>query len=414
MLLFVDRVAHQVRLPLPLCVDENIYWRLLKLAYRVQTAPYNFHKLLLRCPPLYAIWHPYKYLIHSIWRTYFPIFTYLTWGSLKGGQLVTSKARVRGVEMLFAALLRLPNSERGNLASKEVELSGKCQRLRAICQTLRLRNDHHVTRALATAEHRLKLVRALLALLQEWMPLAYLCGRKARSVVWEGQMGGSGAMAKEVAMMCLLGLLTLKGTSAHTTEYVRTLSCALVFWSEWHSDIPGCCYSDEPNEACLSQLGRWWGGHPKVREVRQLSDVLLLLPESDPIRTLPAGSCSRMLFERVVSGVRALISGEVSHVAYVEWESKGAACKMQASWPAGHSFPPSFRETRPPRTHINNVFKHALSRLVFQHPLKPALRTLIHAHIPRRTPAEADAWRAEAEEIRTRRIDFDYSYLQAR
>ena len=130
--------------------------------------------------------------------------------------------------MLFAALLRLPSSERGNLASKEVELSGKCQRLRAICQTLRLRNDHHVARALATAEHRLKLVRALLALLHEWMPLAYLCGRKARSVVWEGQMGGSGAMATEEAMMCLLSLVTLWGTSAHTSEYFPTLSCTLV------------------------------------------------------------------------------------------------------------------------------------------------------------------------------------------
>ena len=82
--------------------------------------------------------------------------------------------------MLFAAWLRLPDSERGNLASNEVELSDRCQRLRAIRQSLGLGNDHPLARALATAKHRLMLLGAVLAVLQQLMPLAYHCGRKAR------------------------------------------------------------------------------------------------------------------------------------------------------------------------------------------------------------------------------------------
>ena len=93
------------------------------------------------------------------------------------------------------------------------------------------------------------IVKALRALLEEWMPVAFLCGRKARACVWAGQARGSGFIAKEVVMTCLLGLLILRGNRAHTVEYVRTMSCALVFWSEWHSTIPGASYSDESNVA---------------------------------------------------------------------------------------------------------------------------------------------------------------------
>ena len=185
------------------------------------------------------------------------------------------------------------------------------------------------------------IVKALRALLEEWMPLAFLCGRKARACVWAGRARGSGVIAKEVVMTCLLGLLNLRGDRAHTVEYVRMSSVALILWTDWHSSIQGACYSDEPNEACLSQLGRWWKHHPEIKTAQQLADLFLLLPESAPVRDLPAGSCSRKLFERVVSRVRALISGEVSHVPYVEWVSGGKPCTLQAAWPQPHSFPSS-------------------------------------------------------------------------
>ena len=39
-------------------------------------------------------------------------------------------------------------------------------------------------------------------------------------------------------------------------EYCRTVACALAFWTPWHDAVPGCAYSEEPNEAALSRLGR--------------------------------------------------------------------------------------------------------------------------------------------------------------
>ena len=156
-------------------------------------------------------------------------------------------------------------------------------------------------------------LRALRVLLEEWLPLAYICGRKARACLWEGRAKGTGVMGKEVLMTCLLGLLQLRGDRAHTVEYVRTISIALIFWSKWHSRIPGACYSDESNESSLAQLGLWWEAHPEIRKPEQLSDLFLLLLESDPVRDLPTSSCSRSLLERTISGPGPALNLQDSH-----------------------------------------------------------------------------------------------------
>ena len=201
-------------------------------------------------------------------------------------------------------------------------------------------------------------------------------------------------------MTCLLGLLKLRGDRAHLVEYVRTSSVALILWSEWHSSIRGACYSDEPNEACLNQLGRWWKQHPEIKTAQRLTDLFLLLPESAPVRDLPAGSCSRKLFDRVVSRVRALISGEVSHVPYVEWVSGGKPCVVQAAWPQAHSFPSSIREPPNPDL-LKYIFKYSISRLVFQKPLSAEfVATCQRLRIPLRDPAAAAQWQQEANRLR--------------
>ena len=52
---------------------------------------------------------------------------------------------------------------------------------------------------------------------------------------------------------------------------------------------------EEPNKACLNQLGRWWKHHTEVKNVHQLSDLFLLLAESVKFCVLSAGSCSRAI-----------------------------------------------------------------------------------------------------------------------
>ena len=68
--------------PMPLCINENIHYRLLKFAYGIRTADYTFHRLLRPCPPLYGVWRAYKYTPTQIHRTHFSLLTYLSRGTL--------------------------------------------------------------------------------------------------------------------------------------------------------------------------------------------------------------------------------------------------------------------------------------------------------------------------------------------
>ena len=100
---------------MPLCVDENIHYRCLKLLYGERSQRYDFARWFQLCPPLYGVWHAYKYVVTTVWRRYYPLMVYFTWGTVPAGNAVPSQLRLRTVEMLFAALLRVPGDLRVRL-----------------------------------------------------------------------------------------------------------------------------------------------------------------------------------------------------------------------------------------------------------------------------------------------------------
>ena len=115
--------THHASSPTPLCVDEKIHYRLLKFAYGLHCTDYDFHSLLSQCPPLYGLWHAYKYLLLTIlYRNHFPLLTYLTRGTLAEGTPVPTTMRIRSMEMVFAALLRLPPLEQSLERRRPVQL----------------------------------------------------------------------------------------------------------------------------------------------------------------------------------------------------------------------------------------------------------------------------------------------------
>jgi len=288
---------------MPLCVDENLHYRLLKLAYGQHTQPYNFHAVLRQCPLLYGIWHPYKYAIALLHRTHFSLFLYLTNGTLTAGRQVPTTTRTRSMELLLAALLRLPLSERQAVRDRVVQLrwrlaiagsprrdplSGRCVRGDQVAPL------DAVLRPLRT---RLAILSALDRLLSEWAPALVAIGWLVRECNWAGEASGTGHRAKEVLMACFHLLLRLIPPSeAHTVEYGRTLLCALVMWKDWHSALPACCYTDEMNEASLATFGSRWASHPEVQDADGAMDLFLRIPppSQDP-QDLPPKNCSGRL-----------------------------------------------------------------------------------------------------------------------
>jgi len=72
-------------------------------------------------------------------------------------------------------------------------------------------------------------------------------GFDVRQLNWDGGVDGTtrGDVAKRVMERCLALQVHLMGDWECKLEYSRSLSMALLGWTSWHSQLPGCCFAEE-------------------------------------------------------------------------------------------------------------------------------------------------------------------------
>ena len=360
----VELANHSV-CPMPICVDENIHYRLLKLCYGENTHRYNVRSQLNKCPPLYGVWHAYKYVVSVIHRAYYAHFIYLLQGEVEVGRTFPSSKRIRSIEMMMAGLLQLRSTLKEELHQAIVAAAVDERRAATPATKVRLKN-----------------LLALKALLDVYVPVAFVLGWQARNCVWGHRLRGSGSMAKEVVMGCLLVLLQLTEGQSHLVEYVRTMMCALICWTSWHSEVPGVCYTDEANEASLAQLGRWWAQHAEVTTATSLMSMFLMMPVmgrdvSEARVTRPSGELLSTMEHRL----RALLRSPREVVTYVPW-TLTRVCVSEDTWPVDAWFPGDLGQMS--ATYLTRLSKYVLSKLVVQSavtvPVDAALRRLGLVH----------------------------------
>ena len=102
----VSDVQQHSRHDLPLLVDENIHYRLLRLMYSSHLQNWDVGTTLERVPLVYAVWHAFKHTLACVYPSFFPLLAQLeTTGSPGVGSRVCSRRRVLFIEKLIAALL---------------------------------------------------------------------------------------------------------------------------------------------------------------------------------------------------------------------------------------------------------------------------------------------------------------------
>ena len=69
-------VDHE-RPPVPLLVDKNIDYRVRKMCYSATWLRWDMRAYLQALPPLYGIWHPYKYCVEMLHRRFLPLFVFM-------------------------------------------------------------------------------------------------------------------------------------------------------------------------------------------------------------------------------------------------------------------------------------------------------------------------------------------------
>ena len=79
---FAKDTAQQTNRVLPLLVDENIHYRILKLLYGAKNQRWNMRVYLRYVPVVYSVLHAYKFVVTHTCRVFWPILTYLQKGLL--------------------------------------------------------------------------------------------------------------------------------------------------------------------------------------------------------------------------------------------------------------------------------------------------------------------------------------------
>ena len=98
---------------LPMLVDENIFYRLLKFMHGTSTREFDCRLWMSSLPLLYGVWHPYKYCLLSVYRAFFPLFALLETTDIAEDRVINGKRRILHIEKSVASLLLLrhKNSE---------------------------------------------------------------------------------------------------------------------------------------------------------------------------------------------------------------------------------------------------------------------------------------------------------------
>ena len=228
----------KTRRTVPFLIDMKIFYAPLKMSFGASYAPWLVDQFLLGHPLLYGVWHPYKYSVEIIYKANAPIIKFLQQGwHLKAGAVAPMKVKLRHMEKTIVGLSVATTANKARLDSTTQVLMSN---LGELSNAPRL---------------GLRCLSALKALLYSYCLALLALGFLVRECNWNGRSLHSTAAAKEcIGMSTVLMMNIIPSEQWLSTEYLRTNTVALLFWSDWYTRVLGCLFSEEYGEAMLSRL----------------------------------------------------------------------------------------------------------------------------------------------------------------
>ena len=381
---FAKDTAQQTNRVLPLLVDENIHYRILKLLYGAKNQRWNMRAYLRYVPVVYGVLHAYKFVVTHTFRVFWPILTYLRKGLLRPGSTILSYPKLIVLEKTIAALM---------LATPRIL---RPYRLKAQATTaISCRDTAHANRA--------AVANAVLHLLSEWCPLLLYLGHVVRECNWSGENNGTGSRAQEVLQLSLCLLRRLRRGPCDTVlKYQRTIMCTLLYNSKWHQDRPGQAHSQEFGEGMLSKLVRDKARNTGSVTVEEVENHYLLLKVGPGGKHLGVQNVPKNLVHRMRERLTRFLATDRICMAYVEWESDRVST-VATSWPRRlPRFPPS--PTQPLGYDHYRLLGHSVLDALIDEKTNPTnqLKRKLDAVVGRRTDMDADRQEAATRNVRQR------------
>ena len=381
---FAKDVAQQTNRVLPLLVDENIHYRILKLLYGAKNQRWNMREYLRYVPVVYGVWHAYKFIVTHTFRVFWPILTYLRKGLLRPGSNILSYPKLIVMENTIAALM---------LATPRI--LPPCRRKAQAATAISGRDTAHANRA--------AVANAVLHLLSERGPLLLYLGHVVRECNWSGENNGTGSRAQEVLQLSLCLLRRLRQGPCDTVlKYERTIMCTLLYNSKWHQDLPGQAHSQEFGEGILSKLVQDKARNTGSVTVEEVENHYLLLKVGPGGKRVGVQNVPKNLVHRMRQRLTRFLATDRICMAYVEWESDRVST-VAASWPRRlPRFPTS--PTQPLGYDHYRLLGHSVLDALIDQRTNPTnqLKQKLDAVVGRRTDMDADRQEAATRNVRQR------------
>lgn len=115
---------------LPVLCDMNIHYRIVRMLYGEGWVEWDTGAAFQRIPPIYGLWHLYKYCVDRVWERFYPYMVYFQKGTVSDGSTHLASPKLRTMELLMVALLRVALPSRSILTSRRSWVSMVCNRMR--------------------------------------------------------------------------------------------------------------------------------------------------------------------------------------------------------------------------------------------------------------------------------------------
>ena len=381
---FAKDTAQQTNRVLPLLVDENIHYRILKFLYGAKNQRWKMRAYLRYVPVVYGVWHAYKVVVTHTFRVFWPVLTYIWKGLLRPGSTILSYPKLIVMEKTIAALM---------LATPRILRVHRCKAQAATA--ISGRDTAHANRA--------AMANAVLHLLSKWCPLLLNLGHLVRECNWSGESYGTGSRAQEVLQLnlCLLRRLR-RGPCDTVLKYERTIMCTLLYNSTWHQDLPGQVHSEEFGEGMLSKLVRDKANNTGSVTVEEVENHYSLLKVGPGGKRVGVQNIPRNLVHRMRQRLTRFLATNPICMAYVECESDRVST-VATSWPRRlPRFPPS--PTQPLGYDDYRPLDHSVLDALIDQKTNPTnqLKQKLDGVVGRRTDMVANRREAATRNVRQR------------
>ena len=306
-LLRVVDAQRQLKKLVPILVDINVYYRVMKLLYNPKLLQVNVRGALTEHPLLFGLWHAYA---HCLKRTFWQFRS--CWAALEYAGFVRFptttkvylKPKVDALEQMVVAMYLIHGQRQAVLRHTVAQCRtdfGEGSRAHCLAQCMEL-------------------------LLGEYVPCLFTIGLSVRECYWSLQQPNTGARARQILSFCLTYLLALE--KSYRNEYCRVISMTLLTWTPWHSSLPAALFVEEHLEASLSRLQRFCATDLRTYSVDAFSAAYAALGRSEEKVDLVQPHVGATLPDRVLirldKVVAALLAGNMPSVVGVGVKGTGS------------------------------------------------------------------------------------------